>query len=267
MNDLKIQFISDLHLEMTSEGFPTFPVTAPHLALLGDIGRVGTRKFAGFIRDIAPKYITVLVVASNHEFYRGVYEDVKDEIRKITDQHANVHFLDCNVLEVQGVKIIGCTLWTHVPLACQSAVGSSINDYRLIYCRDMLGIPRPFTVAETNELHRVEHEFILREIESSRETGKCTVVLTHHAPLMKGTSDPKFFGTPTSHAFSTDMADLMGSPVVAWLHGHTHFNSPGTRMKGTLVTANQKGYIGESVGLAFRMEAFLHIVDSTASVK
>jgi hypothetical protein len=80
---------------------------------------------------------------------------------------------------------------------------------------------------------------------------------------MIGTSAPRFEGLPTSHAFSTDLKELMGPPVIAWAYGHTHFNNP-MEYDGTMLISNQKGYIGEGVERAFDPGAYLH-VDATWS--
>lgn len=42
----------------------------------------------------------------------------------------------------------------------------------------------------------------------------------------------------------------MGPPVIAWAHGHTHYNAR-INVHGTTVFANQKGYPGENCGRSF----------------
>jgi hypothetical protein len=262
MADLKIQIVSDLHLEMSRDDAPISPVTAPHIALLGDIGRGDSEKYAAFVKDLSSKYTTVLLVASNHEFYNCQYDLAITAIEQLAGSIPNVLFLDRRSVELDGVKIIGCTLWSHVPSACRRAVEGVLNDYRLIRTEDISGNMRPFTVSDTNALHTVDLEFIRFEIERSRKNGQKTLVLTHHAPSMIGTSAPRFEGLPNNHAYATDLEELMGPPVVAWAYGHTHFNDSMERspsVGGTMLVSNQKGYSREEVGRPFDPGAYLHV--------
>jgi hypothetical protein len=70
--------------------------------------------------------------------------------------------------------------------------------------------------------------------------------VTHHAPLLRGTSDPAHEDGPLNCAFASDLRRLVRPPVSAWIHGHTHF-SHFTEIGGTVVAANQRGYNCESV--------------------
>ena len=64
-------------------------------------------------------------------------------------------------------------------------------------------------------------QFLKEQIEIARTDNQVAVVLTHHAPLMKGTSHPRFEGQLLTQGFSTDLESLMGSPVAVWCYGHT----------------------------------------------
>jgi hypothetical protein len=63
-------------------------------------------------------------------------------------------------------------------------------------------------------------------------------------------SAPNFEGRPTKHAFGTNLSFMMGKPVVAWAHGHTHYNTK-LDVEGTTVFSNQHGYAGENCGPKF----------------
>jgi hypothetical protein len=221
MNGLDIQIVSDLHMEMFPSTAPRIPVNAPHIALLGDIGRGDSKEYASFVKDLSKRYSTVLIVAGNHAFYTCDYSQVREAIRELEDGLPNVIFLDRKCVELNGIKIIWCTLWSHVPPACEHVVEAALNDYMLIRTVDASGNLRPFKVKDTNAIHEIDVSFLKTEIERSRESSQKTLVLTHHAPSMIGTSDPKFDGLPTNHAFASDLSELMGDPVIAWAYGHT----------------------------------------------
>jgi hypothetical protein len=260
--DLRIQLVSDLHIEMLKRP-PKIPVNAPCIALLGDTGVAGTKMYAAFIRSLSEKFETVLILAGNHEFYGGEYEERKYDIRRLepqADSLPNVRFLDCESVNLGGVKVLGCTLWSHVPLPAREVVRNTLNDYRVI---EMLDIgaeePRPLLVTDTNAMHRREATFLWKEIATAKEAGQMVLVLTHHSPLIRGTSHPEYEGLPTNHGFSTDLSELMGSPVAAWVYGHTHFNPSELVVNGTRVLANQKGYNEEKTGVAFDPGLVLHV--------
>jgi predicted phosphohydrolase len=268
MTGLKIQIVSDLHFELTPDNAPQIPVTAPHIALLGDIGRGNSKKYGEFVKDLSTKYTTVLLVSGNHEYYNDDYSAVNETLAKLADVYPNVSFLNRTGVEIDGIKVIGCTLWSRVPPACQRVVQATLNDYRLIFTEDVFGNQRPLTVDDTNELHAINRRFLEDKIEKSRNDRQSTLVLTHHAPSMVGTSSPQFEGLPTNHGFATDMKDLMGPPVVAWAYGHTHFNAPSSRgldVGGTMLISNQKGYSREKVGRPFDPGAHLYVESTRAT--
>jgi hypothetical protein len=88
----RVQILSDVHLEMRDGQLPEVPVTAPYLALLGDIGypHVG-KDYERFLLGLADQgndeqqqgWKRIFVLAGNHEFYKGHYEKVKPEIAKV----------------------------------------------------------------------------------------------------------------------------------------------------------------------------------------
>jgi predicted phosphohydrolase len=267
MAALKLQIVSDLHLEMSLKKTHQIPATAPHVALLGDIGRGNSEAYAAFVRDLSKtRYQTVLLIAGNHEYYSCRYDEVNDAITTLADSLSNVLFMNRDSVQLDGVQVIGCTLWSHVPPTCQRAVEATMNDYRLIRTEDVFGNLKSFSVSNTNALHRVDLQYLMTEIEEGRERGQSTLVVTHHVPLMTGTSDPKFEGLPTNHAFATDLRELMGSPVLAWAYGHTHFNPDSVlHVDGTVLLSNQKGYERKAVGRPFDPGVYLRIEGTKAT--
>jgi hypothetical protein len=67
---LKIQIMSDLHTEfIPNKQIPLITPTAPHLALLGDIGLMVDpyyEVYKQFLADVSKKFKTVLVLLGNH---------------------------------------------------------------------------------------------------------------------------------------------------------------------------------------------------------
>ena len=72
-----------------------------------------------------------------------------------------------------------------------------------------------------------------------------TVVVTHHAPTLRGCR-PEDASTPLLGAYASDLERLMGPQVHAWVFGHTHLAFD-ERINGTRVVSNPRGYIDELV--------------------
>ena len=119
---LKIQIASDLHLEyypinyaLALEELIIPDPNAHALALLGDICALGSDKhlplYTSFLNQVSQAFPVVLILAGNHEYYspKGKYTmtDVKQRLTVLCDHFDNIHLLDNDSIELQGVKIIG----------------------------------------------------------------------------------------------------------------------------------------------------------------
>ena len=87
---------------------------APVLALLGDIGYASEgeegeklRQFCSPKRSIRPRH----PCGRNHEYYGTSEEDGVAWLRALCEEvpRNNLHFLDRDEMELQGVRILGCT--------------------------------------------------------------------------------------------------------------------------------------------------------------
>lgn len=248
---MRIQIASDLHIEFPKVyGHPRtqIPAKAPAIALAGDIGSPIHPKngpqFVAFLEDLTTRFEKVFVVAGNHEFYSAEYDEVKKKIHEICSANSKLVFLDKTSVFYDGVRVLGCTLWSDVPPSAEGIVESYINDYNLISIRDPnTGTSRRLRVSDTKRFHEEELFWLQKEVDMARQRGEKVVILTHHAPLMSGTSDPKFSNQPTNHAFATDLSRMMdGNCVKLWGFGHTHFSSD-QMCNGTRVVSNQLGYL------------------------
>jgi hypothetical protein len=135
-----------------------------------------------------------------------------------------------------NVHIIATTLWSHVDVAHEGDVVQSINDYKLI---------EGFDVKTSNAMHLRARQFLASSIQGFKnDDPNCViVVVTHHAPLLKGTSSSTYENATTNVAFCSDCSDLMTN-VNVWIFGHTHYNMKPFKHGDTLITSNQRGYNG-----------------------
>lgn len=132
-----------------------------------------------------------------------------------------------------------------------------MNDYHIIKIKDnnqsnFHNITRKLTVDDTNWFFNRDYNFLKDAIEQERNKNSTQqrkiIVVTHHAPMTTGVSSPYYEQTQNSEtrlintAFATDLHHLMGSPVVLWISGHTHYSAI-QQYNGTHIASNQLGYI------------------------
>lgn len=246
-----MQFISDLHLEFFNK--PLYEQLLKNIldakgnnkfiALLGDIGDPMMQKYNFYeqlISDLSGEYESVFVVAGNHEYYSGYpMNEIDDRIEEICDK-PNVYFLNNRTVNLvnrdQSIAIVGSTLWSHIPEENKMHVKQRINDYRQIYTIES----DIFTPETSNKLHKEAVEFIEQELEKHKNA----IVLTHHSPLIKGTSAPLYEKNRINCAFSTDLDRIIKHPVKAWCFGHTHWQTNIVH-NGIPVMSNPLGYRNE----------------------
>lgn len=157
-----------------------------------------------------------------------------------------MHFLERETLELPGLRILGCTLWSGFDLygadqvdTAMACAGERINDYWMI--RTHHG--RRLTPRNTRQLHRKSVAWLDDELAKPFD-GK-TMVVTHFAPH-QGCVPEKFQGSDLSPYFVTDLAWLMEKHKIdVWCFGHTHTNCDFVAENGCRLVSNQLGYASE----------------------
>ena len=230
---------------------------APVLALLGDVGLAFTAELRSFLHQQAEQFEHVLYLAGNHEFYNnrnGSYHTVLEQLawlRQVCDEKPNLHFLEKTVVQIGAVRILGTTLWSHVPDSMSQKAEQYLNDYHLSYVEETPPSTsmRKMLTRDTNQWHQESVSWLEHEIAQAQQP---VVVLTHHTPSLVGTSNPRYDGNELSHCFSTNLTNLLEDPVVrVWACGHTHYNfhinlsdNNNTKTTSTILLSNQRGYPG-----------------------
>lgn len=234
---MKIQIASDLHLEFLEQHFPDYRIVqssdADVLVIAGDIHR-HTRAIAMF-RDWA---VPVIYVHGNHEFYGGVYQSVGAQLRAAAAQ-SGVHYLERDAWVLDGVRFLGCCLWTDYRLGpdteaqAKQAADACLMDSKAITLDD----GTPFTADVAQAVHRESRSWLEQQLAQPFD-GK-TVVVTHHAPH-PGSIHPRFAGNPLNAGFISDLTPLLEQADL-WIHGHVH-DSADYRVGRARIIANPRGY-------------------------
>lgn len=278
-------------LDRIPEGTIIVP-QAPILALLGDIGLSFSDELRYFLHQQADRFEHVLFLAGNHEFYNrlgcggGVDDDDDDRPRTVSEQRtwlrqvcqerSNLHFMEKTRVNIGSVRILGTTLWSHVPESMDHKAEQYLNDYHLSYVAEgesPIGV-RKMRVDDTNQWHRESVSWLEDEMDHAERDGVPVVVLTHHTPSLVGTSDPKYDGNELSHCFSTNLTRLLQKPVMrAWACGHTHYNfyieikdDNTTTTTTTRLLSNQRGYPGHKALTSYDPKGYILDLSSSLAV-
>lgn len=243
---MKLLILSDLHNEF--EPFVPVPTNADVVILAGDIGtKARAVKWAASAFGSLP----VVMVAGNHDLWgsaipRG-YEKMKEAALG-----TNVHFLQNEVAVIDGVRFLGCTLWTDYRIGGSQSeamydVRQSMNDFKKIR-NAKFGRSSPRYLFDEH----VKSVRFLTEHLAQPFDGK-TVVVTHHAPTAASLRE-RFEGESVHirAAYASNLEHLMGGDVVPlWVHGHTH-NTVDVQISGTRVISNPRGYAPDDLTLGFK---------------
>jgi predicted phosphodiesterase len=239
---MRLQVLSDLHLERAP--FDSDAADADAIVLAGDVSN-GTRGVAWARRwaDDRP----VLYVAGNHEFYGHTFPGLIGDMRSAA-AGSSVRVLENDEVVLDGVRFLGCTLWSDFDFDGRERRARSmqlcerfVNDYALIHFgpRD-----RRLAARDTRMSHLSSRRWLRARLEQPHDGP--TVVVTHHAPLIRG-RPPSPELRAIAGAFASDVTELMGGDRVAlWIFGHTH-RFADLELRGTRVLSNPRGYPHESV--------------------
>jgi Icc-related predicted phosphoesterase len=239
---MKILVYSDLHNEFE----PFAPVletlrTVDLIVLAGDIDvkRRGV-EWASSWAELSVQ-TPIIMVAGNHEFYGEHFDDGLIKLRDAV-KGSRIHFLENDEYILDGVRFLGCTLWTDFKLNGASSAGrwviedirNAMTDFKKIRAKNYRKLHPTDTV--------VRHEASRAWLESKLDEpfGGPTVVVTHHAPSSLSIPD-EFADEYGSAAYASDLSAMMGSQIALWIHGHVH-EACDYESNGTRVVCNPRGY-------------------------
>lgn len=235
--------LSDLHLERRP--FEPPPVEADVVVLGGDVS-TGTRGIA-WARSWADGR-PILYVAGNHEFYGHALPGLIDDLR-VAAAGSPVRVLENDELTIAGVRFLGCTLWSDFAFdgadrraASMQLCERVVNDYsHIAFSRS----GRTLAPDDTRAVHVSSRRWLEGRLEQPHDGP--TVVITHHAPLIR-TRPARAVLRAIAGALASDLTELMGGHRVdLWIFGHTH-RTADLDVRGTRVVSNPRGYPDERVG-------------------
>ena len=231
-----IWYASDLHL-VGAKPFPWGPGDADGLLILaGDICELAFPEvWLPFMMRMGSLYSRVVWLAGNHEWWRGS-DHLAEATQFLLDSAApNVDFVPVRErIEWKGTTILTATLWTKL-----SACG---RDYALSDPRGDVLMRKGWTVEDWENEHRASVEWLNSELALGD-----ALVVSHHAPLIRHVSDPKYPIDARAEIFGSDVLPLLESPPSVWIYGHTHWRTE-FQWNDTRVLSNPLGHDKERYG-------------------
>ena len=201
-------------------------------------------KYRDFFKRVNDEFPRTILVAGNHEFYHGRYPDAYVWLDEEIKNYPNIHFLDMDSVEIDGITFVGGTLWTDMnrndPTTMQLIEGM-MNDFRII--RNSQHNYRRFSPLDAVIHHKATLEHIKKVVDSDPD--KKYVVVGHHAPTPLSIHDMYKDQYWMNGGYHSDLSEfILDRPQIAlWTHGHTHH--PFDYMMGdTRIVCNPRGYKG-----------------------
>jgi Calcineurin-like phosphoesterase len=268
---VNIQLLSDLHLESNPHFVPEPAPGADVLVLAGDIGsyqnessltRLGIADFG--LGRFANWPCPVVFVPGNHE-YDAIEFDVAHTRLREACERLGLIWLEREVTMIQGVRFVGCTLWTDFDALSASralteevTIGEQLAMREKAFRASVFGLKKnhslqggqPMMAAGVRDIG-LQSQAWLRQALSTPFSGT-TVVVTHFAPSLRS-ADPRYGVNPGTAGFCNVLDDLLPQAQL-WMHGHLHCPVDYT-VGGCRVVANPLGYARKNEQATFRPQA------------
>lgn len=264
---MKIQLLSDLHLE----GHPGFvPEPAPGADVLVLAGDIGSYQPGSLLQDEdfglarfspLPQYAgwptPVLLVPGNHEYDMQDFDAAHARLRA-TCERLGLICLERESVVLDGVRFVGTTLWSDFDALADAAQISDLA--QRLKMRDKAFRAANFYLKKTGGT-RAGQPFLAEAMRAQALVCQQwlggalavpfdgpTVAVTHFAPSLRS-ADPRYGLVPGTAGFCSVLDALMEQATL-WIHGHLHapsdYRVQGQRSDGTpwqcRVVANPLGY-------------------------
>ena len=258
-----LRVVSDVHVELRTSA--SAAKWAAHvqpsegcvaLVLAGDIGTALNRsggpngQLEATLHTLGRAWPLVVYVPGNHENWGTARTSLDATKRYLSDIDGlldemcaragpNVVLLQKRCLDLPGTDttLVGCTLWS----AVSPAARMQMNDASSIF-------------EDTRLAHTAHVKWLDGALRAVRTAGRRAVVVTHHLPSFA--CIPPKYQHPQHDELNTGYATALdkthphffdhASPVVGWIHGHTHeCRDVRVGVAGVRVVSNPTGYPGE----------------------
>ena len=271
---MKIQLLSDLHLEAHPHWKATPAPGADVLVLAGDVGsyqngsQLADADFGlGQFSAAAGWPTPVIFVPGNHE-YDGLDFDVAHARLRETCDRLGLLWLERETRVLQGVRFVGTTLWTDFDALAPTDPTSATALAQQLKARDKAFRAANYYLKKTLTTRHAlpwlaegvrEQALICQEWLGSALASPFdgpTVAVTHFAPSLQS-ADPRYGMVPGTAGFCNALDALLPNAQL-WLHGHLHSPSDYVH-QGCRVVANPLGYARKNEQATFQPQILIEI--------
>ena len=236
---MKIQLLSDLHLEAHPHFVPEPAPGADVLVLAGDIGsyqeggQLGDEDFGLARFSPLPQWgawpTPVLFVPGNHEYDAQDFDEAHQRLRRTCDK-LGIAWLERETLVLKQVRFVGATLWSDFDALADHEQTDSLT--RRLQLRDKAFRAANFYLRKTGgtrsgepflaEPMRAQALACQEWLQAALSTpfAGTTVAVTHFAPSLRS-ADPRYGLVPGTAGFCNVLDGLLPRASL-WLHGHLH---------------------------------------------
>ena len=270
---MKLQLLSDLHLE-SHPHFRAGPLPgADMLVLAGDIGsyQQGSRLIDpdfGLGR-FSPRNgwpVPVIYVPGNHEYDNVDFDKTHERLRTLCDE-LEIIWLERESRVIEGVRFVGTTLWADFDALAEptDSLAEALKkrgkamraaDFYLEKAATMRN-GELFLAAQLREQALACQEWLTQAL--AEPFDGTTVVITHFAPSLES-GDPRYGLTPGTAGFCNALDALLPHAQL-WLHGHLHCPSDYVK-NGCRVVANPLGYARNGEQEGYRPQLLIEVPDT-----
>lgn len=271
---MKIQLLSDLHLE----AHPQLRIApAPGADLLVLAGDIGSYQKGGKLADpdfglgrFAPLNgwpVPVLFLPGNHEYDALDFDETHARLREVCAR-LGMHWLERETLVQGGVRFVGTTLWSDFDALSQNPAAPETEFTKIMKQRDKAYRAANFYLRKAGGMRhgqimlaeQIREQALLCQawLEQALATpfDGPTVAVTHFAPSLKS-MDPRYGLAPGTAGFCNSL-DHLAAKAQFWLHGHLHAPSD-YLLHGCHVLSNPLGYASKNEQLFFRPDFCVNV--------
>lgn len=203
---MKIELISDLHIDFYSAAWKKFVPGDPEAILLcaGDIGELIHFEPVQALRWLCKRYKEVYYITGNHDYYRSNFFTIDSLLIQLENEIENLTILRTGrICQFGEYKLVGDTGW--IPYDSDLQL-HKINDSFMIK-----GL-----TPEIHIKHKAWRDFLWETVDNK------TIIMSHHLPS-KQCIAPQFINEPTNKWFMGSIEDIIQDkkPYIV-LFGHTH---------------------------------------------
>ncbi|WP_027730605.1 metallophosphoesterase [Variovorax paradoxus] len=267
---MKLQLLSDLHLESHPRFHAEPAPGADMLVLAGDIGsyqegsRLTDPDFG--LGRFSPRNgwpVPVMYVPGNHEYDNTDFDQTHERLRALC-QELGILWLERETLVIDGIRFVGTTLWADFDALVEPTDGLAdalkkrgkamrAADFYLEKAATVRH-GQPFMAGAMREQALACQAWLEQAL--AEPFDGTTVAVTHFAPSL-ASADPRYGLTPGTAGFCNSLDALLPRARL-WLHGHLH--CPFDYVKdGCRVVANPLGYKGKGEQEGFRPELLIEV--------